>query len=130
MEKLNQYMAHLSTSLGPAVIKAFKEQIDIEANNCFETMKNNTPVSTREHKHLKDTLVMKAKEDVNRYGYTIDYDGYDENGKPYSLIARSINKGALDREPTRHIDKAIKKLKGMDDRIGEHVVEAINNIEK
>ena len=130
MEKLNSYLAHLSMNLGPAVLDAFKEQIDIEANNCFETMKNGTPVSDKDHIHLRDTIKIEKQEKPNKYGYKIDYDGYDETGKPYSLIARSINKGALGRVPTRHMDKAIKKLKGMDQRIGARVTETINKLNK
>ena len=127
MESLVHYLESLSKDLGPTVIDTVKKVIDEEANKCFNQIKENTPRSENdEHTHLVDTIEITAVESFGRYGWKLDYKGYNEKGVPYSMIARSLNKGsAFGGVATHHIDTAINLLKGMDDRIVARVNEEI-----
>lgn len=129
MKVLIDYLQRLESNLGPTVKKVTKQVIDEESQVVFNTMKNGTPVSSIEHVHLVDTLKMVNIDDGRKYGHKIDYDGYNENGKPYSLIARSLNKGTATQAGTKHIDRAVHKLKGIDGRINDRVIEAIDKLE-
>ena len=127
MESLVHYLDTLSKDLGPTVIDTVKSVIDEEANKCFNQIKANTPRSAREdHAHLVDSIKISAVESFGKYGWKLEYEGYNEKGVPYSLIARSLNKGsAFGGVATHHIDTAIRLLKGMDDRIVAKVNEEI-----
>ncbi len=129
MESLIHYLEALDKNLGPTVIDTVKSVIDEEANKCFEQIKSNTPRSNVDHAHLVDSIQITSVESFGRYGWKLEYVGYNEEGVPYSLIARSLNKGsAFGGVATHHIDTAINLLKGMDDRIIARVNEALNNI--
>jgi len=127
MESLVHYLDTLSKDLGPTVIDTVKSVIDEEANKCFNQIKASTPRSDREdHAHLVDSIKISAVESFGKYGWKLEYEGYNEKGVPYSLIARSLNKGsAFGGVATHHIDTAIRLLKGMDDRIVAKVNEEI-----
>ena len=127
MESLVHYLETLSKDLGPTVVETVKAVIDEEANKCFEQIKANTPRSNNdEHTHLVDTIKISPVETFGRYGWKLEYEGYNEIGVPYSMIARSLNKGsAFGGVATHHIDTAINLLKGMDDRIVARVNEEI-----
>lgn len=130
MESLVHYLTSLDKNLGPTVVETVKAVIDEEANRCFNKIKENTPRSDNdEHTHLVDTIKITAVEEFGRYGWKLDYDGYNEKGVPYSMIARSLNKGsAFGGVATHHIDTAINLLKGMDERIVQRVNEEIAKI--
>lgn len=53
----------------------------------------------------------------NYYGYEITFDGFDKDGTPYQKIANILNYGTSKTQGTRFVNKAVRKLKGMDDRI-------------
>ena len=129
MNVLIDYLQRLESNLGPIIKRVTKQVLDEESLTVFNTMKNGTPVSNKEHVHLVDTLKMVKIDDGRKYGHKIDYDGYNEEGTPYSLIARSLNKGNAMRAGTKHIDRAVHKLKGIDDRINDRVIEAIDKLE-
>lgn len=130
MESLVHYLESLSKDLGPTAVNTVKAVIDEEANKCFEQIKANTPRSDNdEHTHLVDTIKISAVESFGRYGWKLEYEGYNEKGVPYSMIARSLNKGsAFGGVATHHIDTAINLLKGMDERIVQRVNEEIAKI--
>lgn len=121
---LTSYLASMASGLAPKIKEAMKGQIDKEAQKCFETMKSGTPVRTGA---LKASLQMKKVDKPAKYGWSIDYVGYDIHGQPYSEIARSLNKGGKENnyEATHHIDSAVHGLKGMDGRIEEAVDAAL-----
>jgi len=124
MESLDKYLSERLTVVGKASYESIKETITSEANQVFEDIKNTTPVKTG---GLKNSLTIEeVKDDKNsRYGYTIFYDGYNQQGTPYSKIGATLNKGTSKIPATRHIDKAVKKLKGLDDRIAEKFKEKV-----
>lgn len=128
MNALIKYLDILKTDLGPSVKKAVADVIDEESNKCYQSIKDGTPISDKAHKHLVESLKMEKITSSNKYGWKIDYDGYNENGVPFSLIARSLNKGSNFGGATHHIDKAVHQLKGMDDRISKKVDEKLKEI--
>lgn len=128
MNALIKYLDILKTDLGPSVKEAMASAIDEESNKCFQNIKDGTPVSNVNHKHLVESLKKEKITSQNKYGWKIDYDGYNENGVPYSLIARSLNKGSTFGGATHHIDNAVHQLRGMDDRISKRVDEKLKEI--
>lgn len=121
-DELDSFLENLS-HIGRDAINATTEVIDEESTLLFENIKASTPVRTG---GLKNSLVKRRKTDNHaRYGYIIEYAGYNEQGVPYSKIARTLNKGTKTVSATRHIDRAIRKLKGLDDRIYERYLEKI-----
>lgn len=120
--ELDNYIQSIS-HVGRDAINATTEVIDEESTLLFENMKSSTPVRTG---GLKNSLVIRRKTDnPRRYGYIIEYEGYNEQGVPYSKIARTLNRGTITISATRHIDRAVRKLKGLDDRIYERYLEKI-----
>ena len=129
MESLVHYLESLSKDLGPTAVNTVKAVIDEEANKCFDQIKANTPRSSEDHAHLVDSIKITAVESFGRYGWKLEYEGYNEKGVPYYMIARSLNKGsAFGGVATHHIDTAINLLKGMDERIVARVNEEIAKI--
>jgi len=82
----------------------------------YDELMRTTPVSTG---GLKESLIKTPIRSHLRYGYTIQYDGYNEKGVPYQYIANSLNKGSNGQIATRHLDRARKKLKNIDFKIAE-----------
>lgn len=130
MKELPEYLEHLAANLTPVVKKTIKERIDKEAQNVFDVMKKGTPVSKIEHPHLIESLIKEQINDGRMYGWKISYDGYNEKGVPFQLIANTLNKGRPDLTPTRHIFLAIHELKGMDGRISDDVTKALDELNK
>jgi len=124
---LTSYLASMSSSLEPSIKAVIKDQIDKEAKACFVKMYDLTPVRTGA---LRDSLQMTKIDKPNKYGWSIDYIGYDVHGQAYSVIARTLNKGGKENsfQATHHIDAAVHLLKGMDARIVESVDEKISKI--
>lgn len=121
---LTEYLAAMSSTLEPATKSAIKSGIDEEAKKCFDIMKAGTPVRTGA---LASSLTMTKIDTAARYGWKIDYQGYDVHGQPFSEIARTLNKGgpANNYAATHHIDAAVHSLKGMDGRLAEKAEAAI-----
>lgn len=126
MDELLKYLQTLEGNLNSSIIEKIKKTIDDECQKVFQTLKDGTPISIKDHKHLADSLKITKIETGKRYGWKIEYEGYNENGVPYSLIARSLNKGTPTIEGIHHIDKAIHKLKGLDNRIYTNVMSEID----
>lgn len=121
MLELEKYLQSLS-ACGDLAIEATKEVIDKECEELFTDIKQGTPVDTG---GLASSLTKVKVTARGRYGYSIDYDGYNDQGIAYSKIGRSLNKGRNGRTGTRHIDKAVRKLKGLDDRINDNFNEKL-----
>lgn len=128
MEDLKQYLEKLQTSLGPAVIKAVTGTLDAEAEKVLESIKERTPVSAKDHKHLVESLQKIPVNTFGKYGWIISFEGYNEYGVAYSLIARALNRGTATREGLHHVDYAFSQLKGLDERLVGAVEEEINKI--
>jgi hypothetical protein len=111
-QALGDYIEELGT-VGNKAIEALKEQIDIEADAVERDLTDNMPENTGGLKaSLKRTAITKG----NRYGYKLEYEGKDANGTPYAKIANVLNSGSSTIKPRRFITKAVKRLKGLDDR--------------
>jgi hypothetical protein len=100
-------------------IEAIKEQVDKESYDLVHNITNDCPVR---YGNLKRSITFTQKTGNKEvYGWVVTFEGYDPNGRPYSLIARSLNagtkRGPVRIAPRKFIRKAVRKLKGMDDRI-------------
>lgn len=60
-----------------------------------------------------------------RYGYRLEYEGNAPDGTPYAKIANVLNNGSSTIKPKRFMTKAVKKLKGLDDRAAKRFKEKI-----
>lgn len=111
-EALGEYFTKLS-KVGDLAIESIKEQIDIETDNVESELRNNTPEATGGLKtSLKRTKILGGK----RYGYRLEYQGNAPDGTPYAKIVNILNSGTSTIKPKRFIKKAVKKLKGLEDR--------------
>ena len=123
--ELQDYINTHLVAVGKAAYEAIQEVVTEEAQRCYEEIKEETPERTG---GLKASLEIEKVDDNNnsRYGYKIDYKGYDSKGVAYSYIGRSLNKGTSRIPAKKHIDKAVRKLKGMDDRINQRFIEKVD----
>lgn len=111
-EFLGEYFDNIG-KVGEIAVQSLKEQIDIETDNVETELRNNTPKATGGLKaSLKRTKIQGGK----RYGYRLEYQGNAPDGTSYAKIANILNSGTSTIKPKRFIKKAVKKLKGLDDR--------------
>lgn len=111
-ESLGEYFDNIG-KVGEMAVESLKEQIDIETDNVETELRNNTPKATGGLKaSLKRTKIQGGK----RYGYRLEYQGNAPDGTPYTKIANILNHGTSTIKPLRFIAKAVRKLKGLDDR--------------
>lgn len=111
-KQLQDYFESLG-KLGDMAIESIKEQIDIETDGVERELVSNTPENTGGLKSsLKRTQINTAK----RYGYRLEYEGNAPDGTPYAKVANILNSGSSTIKPRRFVTKAVKKLKGLDDR--------------
>lgn len=112
-KELAEYFEKLER-LGDVAIEAIKEQIDIESDRTEKEIRDNTPQG--ETGGLLRALTRTKIDNGKKYGYRIEYAGENEKGEPYEKIANILNSGSSTIKPRRFIARAVKKLKGMDDR--------------
>jgi HK97 gp10 family phage protein len=120
-EALGGYFEELKT-VGDKAVEALKEQIDIEAEQVERELIENTPENTG---GLKAALVKTDAKRGSRYGYRLEYEGNAPDGTPYAKIANILNSGTSTIKPRRFITKAVKKLKGLDDRAAKRFEEKL-----
>ena len=112
-ESLGEYFTELG-KVGDLAIESIKEQIDMETEAVEKSLIDNTPHKTGGlNKSLRKTKVDNRN---NRYGYRLEYEGNDPDGTPYAKIANVLNSGTSKIKPRRFITKAVRKLRGLDDR--------------
>ena len=111
-EALGGYFEELQ-KVGDIAVESLKEQIDIETDRVESDLIDNTPQNTG---GLKASLKRSSISERNRYGYRLEYEGNAPDGIPYAKIANILNHGTSTIKPRRFITKAVKKLKGLDDR--------------
>ena len=104
------------------------EQVDIEAEVVRAELERNAPRRTGA---LARSLI-KANCTVRRnwYGYRIEFEGENEDGIPFQKIANILNFGSSTIKGTRFITKAIRKLRGMDQRILERYEKMADEVVK
>ena len=124
-KELNDYLESVG-KIGNKSKEAIKEQVDIEAEVVRAELERTAP---RDTGGLVRSLI-KAKCTVRRnwYGYRIEFEGEDPKGVPYQRIANILNYGSSTIKGTRFIAKAIRKLRGMDERIAERFENRANEI--
>ena len=95
-----------------------QEQIDLETEKLVAQLESTTPRGPT--LGLLNSL-RKSKITVrhNWYGYSIEFEGENRKGVPYQKIANILNYGTSTIKGTRFINKAIRNLKDMDERIYE-----------
>lgn len=123
--ELQDFIDTKLTRVSKAAYEAVAEVVTEEAQACYDNIKAGTPIQTG---GLRDSLEIDKVDDStgNKYGYKIDYKGYNDRGVAYSYIGRSLNKGTSKIPAKKHIDKAVRKLKGMDNRINQRFIEKID----
>ena len=111
-ESLGEYFTELG-KVGDLAIESIKEQIDMETEAVEKSLIDNTPHKTG---GLKNSLRKTRIIGNNRYGYRLEYEGNDPEGTPYAKIANILNSGTSTIKPKSFIRKAVRKLRGLDDR--------------
>ena len=114
-KEMSEYFNSLTEKTEQAV-EAIKEQIDIEAEEFRKQLEQTAPKGATLgllNSLRKTKLVVRRK----WYGYSVEFEGYNKKGEPYQKIANSLNYGTSTIQGTRFISRAIRKLKGMDERI-------------
>lgn len=111
-EAFGDYFERLQ-KVGDIAVEAIKEQIDIETDRVERDLMDNTPENTG---GLKASFIKTKIKESNRYGYRLEYIGNNPKGVPYAKIANILNSGTSTIKPKRFIRKAVRKLKGLDDR--------------
>jgi len=111
-EALGDYFEELG-KVGDKAVESLKEQIDIEADGVERELESNTPEATG---GLRASLRKTALSGGGRYGYRLEYEGNAPDGTPYAKIANIQNSGTSNMKPRRFITRAVRKLKGLDDR--------------
>lgn len=113
-KQLNDYFDNLST-FGDLAIEAIKEQVDIEVAKVLDELERSTPVGQT---HGLITSLKNAKIETRQewYGYSVTFEGEDKDGTSYEKIANILNYGSSTIKSLRFIDKAIRNLKGLDER--------------
>lgn len=109
------------TDLDAVTKQAFESVIDEESAKFEQRIQSSVPVKTGK---LKASFKIERKVDRrNWYGYNAEFEGNAPNGEPYQKIANILNYGRPADENagavagTFFVTKAIRKLRGMDDRI-------------
>lgn len=111
-KQLSEFLERIGEFSDRAVV-AIKEQIDIEAAAVFDEIKDNTPKKTG---GLRASFKKSQINTSKRYGYVLEYEGNAPDGVPYAKIANVLNSGSSTIKPKRFISKAVRKLRGLDDR--------------
>ena len=116
-KQLAEYFEQIS-DYGEYAIEAIQEQIDLEVENLIKQLESTTPRGAT----LGLLNSLKKSKIVARYkwyGYSVEFEGQNRKGVPYQKIANILNYGTSYIKGTRFINKAIRNLKDMDDRIYE-----------
>lgn len=114
-KQLAEYFEQIG-EYGEFAVEAVQEQIDLETANLVAQLEQTTPRGPT--LGLLNSL-RKSKITVrhNWYGYSIEFEGENRKGVPYKKIANILNYGSSTIKGTRFINKAIRNLKDMDERI-------------
>ena len=124
-EALGAYFEELE-KVGDTAIESLKEQIDIEADGVERELTENTLEGKTGG--LKASLRRSKIASGNRYGYRLEYEGDAPDGTPYAKVANILNSGTSTIKPRRFITKAVKRLKGLDDRAAKRFEDKIKEI--
>lgn len=113
-KQLSDYFDNLAT-FGDLAVEAIKEQVDIEVKKVLDELERTTPQG-QTHGLIMSLKNAKIETRHEWYGYSVTFEGEDKQGTSYEKIANILNYGSSTIKPLRFIDKAIRNLKGLDDR--------------
>lgn len=119
-KQLRDYFEELS-EVGEMAIESVKEQIDAETDRVEQELQRNTPQGKTGR--LARSLTRTEEKTDKRYGYKLTYEGEDEYGNSYEKVANVLNYGSSTVRPKKFVTKAIKTLKGLDNRAAERFEE-------
>lgn len=123
-KQLAEYFEEVS-EFGNLAIEAIQEQIDIETEKLVRQLEETTPRG-RTLGLLNSLRKSRIVAKHNWYGYSVEFEGEDRKGTPYQKIANILNYGTSTIKGTRFINKAIRNLKDMDERIYERFQKKIS----
>ena len=116
-KQLAEYFEKL-TEFSDYAVQAVQEQVDLEVEKLINQLEQTTPRGATLgllNSIKKSKIVARYK----WYGYSVEFEGQNRKGVPYQKIANILNYGTSYITGTRFINKAIRNLKDMDDRIYE-----------
>ena len=113
------------SSVGNKAVEAIKAQIDEETDSVERELQRNTPEKTG---GLKASLKRVKISSKTRYGYRLEYEGNAPDGTPYAKIANILNSGTSTIKPRRFLTKAVKKLKGLDERAAKRFTDLTKTV--
>jgi len=128
-KQLNDFLNELTeggkVDIGETYIASVKAVIDDAVDSYGVFIKDTVPVDTGE---LKNSFVIEKIENrKNWYGYNAEFKGIAKNGTPYQKIANILNYGVPGKfAGTYFITRAIRRLKGMDQKIEHKFIEDLN----
>lgn len=100
--------------IGKVAIDSIKEQIDYEAEEFYQFLLKNTPQNSGE---LVKSLTKTKVDDINKYGWKIEYAGNYSDGTPHEKVANILNYGTKAIVGKFFRTRAVRRLKGLDERI-------------
>ena len=127
--KANETIAKAATESTEKILKEYSEMF-------FEKLKSLTPIDTGA---LAKSLIIEPYKPKGvsdgKVGYVITFDGYDEKGRPFQLIANSLNRGYTTKNGklvsgSHFVDKCLTMLKGIDEDINKMWNEMMNKEDK
>lgn len=103
-------------NLGTIARETAEGVIDTEAEGFRKNVEPKIPVDTG---GLKNSFNFEKCTDKGEdwYGYRAGFDGNAPRGESYEKIANILNYGTVNIAGTHFVTKAVRKLKGMDERI-------------
>ena len=113
--ELEQLSKTLDKDLKEAALSAIKDQIDFEVNEFIEFLQKNTP---RDSGQLIESITKTKIDTEDRYGWKIEFAGNYPDGTPFEKVANILNFGTATMPGKYFRTRAIRRLKGMDGRIG------------
>ena len=122
-KELHDYLESVGNMAGKSK-EVIKQQVDIEAEALREQLARTTP------RRYGDLVRSLSKVEVtnrhNWYGWRIEFVGNNKNGVPFQKIANILNFGSSTIKGKRFISKAIRILRGMDDRIAKRFEQEVD----
>jgi len=125
VKQLAEYFEKLET-LGDMAVESIKEQIDIETDKVESDISGGIPADTG---GLARSFKRTKTDTDKKYGYKLEFEGDAPNGEPYAKIANILNSGSSTIAPRRFVTKAVKKLKGLDDRAVQRFEEKTKDLQ-
>lgn len=118
-KELSEHFDRISATCEKAR-KIAEQVIDEEVQNFSERVESKIPINTG---GLKRSYTVKrdTSKGKNWYGYSVSFEGNAPNGEPYEKIANILNYGTRHHAGVLFISHAVKRLKGMNNRINARI---------